>query len=337
MTLPSSLRHIFLLLAALAGRAAAETVDVLVSVPDQKMIVVRDGGWVRKYKISTSRFGIGDQHGSYKTPLGRMRVWEKVGDDLPSGAVIKHREATGEILPANAPGRDPIVSRILWLEGLEARNDNARGRGIYIHGTTEEANLGKPVSWGCIRMRSEDVIELFEIVPIGATVTISEEDLPHFPKWKSAPPVFIASQTAPARPTTESMPRLRRILSEKLPEVGELLRPRDERPVPADPGAANAFRGSILFSGLLAAPRPPAKPAIVQKPAPVSEAFALAAAPSAPGGFSIRLTMPDPPMRLIDLRRVAVTPLLAFSSMFDAPPPDSTLAGGTRVGMRPLF
>ena len=97
----------------LANRAGAESdlvpVDVLISVADQKMLVLREGGWVKKYKISTSRFGIGDTFGSYKTPAGRLRVWEKLGGDLPSGAVIKHREATGEILPANAPGRDPIV------------------------------------------------------------------------------------------------------------------------------------------------------------------------------------------------------------------------------------
>ncbi len=330
-------------LCGLANRSCADPdcapVELLISVPDQKMLVLREGGWVKKYKVSTSRFGIGDSHGSYKTPAGRMRVWEKLGGDLPSGAVIKHRAATGEILPANAPGRDPIVSRILWLEGLESQNDNARGRGIYIHGTTEEANIGKAVSWGCIRMRSEDVIELYEIVAVGATVTISEEGLPHFAKWKPAgSPVMVASQIAPARPTAESMPRLRRILSERLPAVGELLRPDDERVARADPGAANAFRGSILFAGLPAAPKPAAKPPAksptVPEPASVSESLMLSA-PLAPDEFSICLPIPDPPMRLIDIRRVAVTPLLASVSMFTAPPPDATLAGSARVGMRP--
>ncbi len=330
-------------LCGLANRSCAEPdfapVELLVSVPDQKMLVLREGGWVKKYKVSTSRFGIGDSYGSYRTPAGRMRVWEKLGGDLPSGAVIKHRAATGEILPANAPGRDPIVSRILWLEGLESQNDNARGRGIYIHGTTEETNIGKPVSWGCIRMRSEDVIELYEMVAVGATVTISEEGLPHFAKWKpAASPVMVASQIAPARPTAESMPRLRRILSERLPPVGELLRPDDGRAAHADPGAANAFRGSILFAGLPAAPKPAAKPsaksAAVPERASISESLALAAEPPASDEFSIRLTIPDPPMRLIDIRRVAVTPLIASVSMFTAPPPDATLAGA-RVGMHP--
>ena len=331
MTLSSSLRHFSLILIALMSRALAESdlapVDVLISVPDQKMLVLREGGWVRKYKVSTSRFGLGDNHGSYKTPTGRLRVWEKLGGSLPSGAVIKHREATGEILPANAPGRDPIVSRILWLEGLESQNDNARGRGIYIHGTTEEANIGKPVSWGCIRLRSEDVIELYDIVPVGATVTISEEGLPHFPKWKPAPPEMIAVQPAPVpRLVAETMPRLRRVLSERLPAVGELLRPEDDRAAPADAHVANAFRGSILFAGLPALPKPAAKPsakaAAVAGRVPIREVFTLAA-PPAPDEFSIRLTMPDPPMRLIDIRRLEVTPFLAAVSMFTAPPPDA--------------
>ena len=353
MPSPVILRFFAITILALGGiatRAVAESdfapVDVIVSVPDQKMIVVRDGGWVKKYKVSTSRFGVGDSSGSYKTPLGRMRVWEKLGGELPSGAVIKHRAATGEILPVNAPGRDPIVSRILWLEGLESQNDNARGRGIYIHGTTEESNIGKPVSWGCIRMRSEDVIELYDIVPVGATVTITGESLPRFPKWKPAPPVIIASQPAPARSVAQPVrlaanvtPKLRRILSERLPAVGQMLRPADDRAVLADASVANAFHGSILFAGLPTVTRPAAKPlakspALPERPA-LSEVFTLAAPPPAPDEFSIRLVMPDPPMRLIDIRRATVTPLLASVSMFTAPPPDATLAGSPRMGMRP--
>ncbi|HEY5814197.1 MAG TPA: L,D-transpeptidase, partial [Terrimicrobiaceae bacterium] len=80
---------------------------------------------------------------------------------------------TGEILPANAPGRDPIVTRILWLEGLEAQNENAYDRYIYIHGTPEERNIGLAASYGCIRMRSNDVITLYDIVGVGAKVLIT--------------------------------------------------------------------------------------------------------------------------------------------------------------------
>ena len=322
MWLPKTLHPVLLFIVAL--RADAETdlapVDVVVSVPDQKMIVMRQGGWVKKYKISTSRFGIGDNFGSYKTPAGRLRVWEKVGGDLPSGAVIKHRAATGEILEPNAPGRDPIVSRILWLEGLEAQNDNARGRGIYIHGTTEESNLGKPVSWGCIRMRSEDVIELYELVSVGAMVTISEAGLPHLAKWKPVPPPVIASEPAPPAPVRVAANPLPKPLREavgRLPAVGEMLRPRDERMVPADAGTANAFRGSILFSGLPAVSKAaPKSAAPVAKTPTVREPFSLAATPAAAENFSLSPALPAPPMRLIDLRRSAVT---AVGNIFDVP------------------
>ena len=335
MPSPVTLRLFAITILALCGiatRAGAEPdlapADVIVSVPDQKMIVVRDGGWLKKYKVSTSRFGVGDDHGSYKTPVGRLRVWEKLGGELPSGAVIKHRAATGEILPANAPGRDPIVSRILWLEGLESQNDNARGRGIYIHGTTEESNIGKPVSWGCIRMRSEDVIELYDIIPVGATVTITGESLPHFPKWKPAPPAIIASQIPPA-PAAKLMAKQSRVVPERLPAVAELLRPSDNRMVAADAGIANAFRGSILFAGLPVAPKvaPKAPPKSVPQSVPVGETFTLAASPLSEDAFSLRVTTAIPPLGLIDLRRVAISPLLASASIFDAPPPAPSLVG----------
>jgi lipoprotein-anchoring transpeptidase ErfK/SrfK len=107
-----------------------------------------------------------------------MRVRKKIGHDMPAGTVFKSRVPTGEILPVDAPGRDPIVTRILWLDGLEPRNRNAFSRYIYIHGTPEERNIGLPVSYGCIRMRSNDVIELFDIVGENARVLISPDPLP---------------------------------------------------------------------------------------------------------------------------------------------------------------
>ena len=330
-----TLRRLAIVILALWGnaiRAGAESdlapLDVIVSVPDQKMMVLRAGGWLKKYKVSTSRFGLGDNYGSYKTPVGRMRVWEKLGGELPSGAVIKHREATGEILPVNAPGRDPIVSRILWLEGLESQNDNARGRGIYIHGTTEESNIGKPVSWGCIRMRSDDVIDLYDIVSVGATVTITSESLPRFPKWKPAPPVLMASQIPPP-PSAKPLPRQSRAFPERLPVVAELLRPADNRIVPADAGAANAFRGSILFAGLSDVPKaaPKAPPKSAPESLRAAEVFTLAAVPLAGDVFSLRVATAIPPLRLIDLRRAAVSSWLALGSIFEAPPPAPSLVG----------
>jgi len=151
---------------------------VLVSVAEQKMVLLEEGKPVATYPISTSKFGLGDEKNSYRTPTGRMAVAKKIGCKAPEGAVFKSREWTGEVLAPDAPGRDPILTRILWLRGLEARNRNAFPRMIYIHGTTEERNLGQPVSFGCIRMSSKDVIDLYDRIGVGAQVYITENKLP---------------------------------------------------------------------------------------------------------------------------------------------------------------
>ncbi|PYJ48619.1 MAG: hypothetical protein DME87_11980 [Verrucomicrobia bacterium] len=91
--------------------------------------------------------------------------------------MFKDRRRTGEIVAPDSPGRDPIVTRIIWLRGREAQNANAFARDIYIHGTPEERNIGLPVSYGCIRMRSSDIISLYEIVGPGAAVTIVDAPL----------------------------------------------------------------------------------------------------------------------------------------------------------------
>ena len=93
------------------------------------------------------------------------------------GAVFRNRRMTGEILQPNAAGRDPIVTRILWLRGLESQNANTFGRNIYIHGTPVEYLIGRPASYGCIRMRSKDVVKLFDMMPVGARVEVSAEPL----------------------------------------------------------------------------------------------------------------------------------------------------------------
>ena len=162
----------------LAGCATDNRHRMILSVADQKMIVLRDGKPLSSYSVSTSKFGIGDRPGSYATPLGVLRIKEKIGHGLPAGAVFKSRKPTGEVLPVDAPGRDPIVTRILWLEGLDERNRNAYRRYIYIHGTPEERNVGRPVSYGCIRMRSQDVIELFETVGLNSKILITPNPLP---------------------------------------------------------------------------------------------------------------------------------------------------------------
>lgn len=170
---------IFLALMPLLGGCAGDTRhQMIISAADQKMVLLRDGRPARAYPVSTSKFGLGDTHGSNTTPLGKLRVRKKIGDAMPAGTVFKSRVPTGEVLPVDAPGRDPIVTRILWLEGLEPRNRNAFSRYIYIHGTPEERNIGQPVSYGCIRMRSSDVIELFDTVGEKAQVFITPKPLP---------------------------------------------------------------------------------------------------------------------------------------------------------------
>jgi lipoprotein-anchoring transpeptidase ErfK/SrfK len=146
--------------------------QVIISVPEQRMALIEDGSPLATYPVSTSKFGWGDFPGSNGTPLGTLEIARKIGAGAPSGAVFKDRRRTGEIVTPDAPGRDPIVSRILWLKGCESQNANAFGRYIYIHGTPEERNIGLPVSYGCVRMRSRDVIELYDIVGNGARVTI---------------------------------------------------------------------------------------------------------------------------------------------------------------------
>ena len=152
--------------------------EIIVSVKDQQLLLKTDGKPEAIYPVSTSKFGIGDRLGSYATPLGKFLVRMKIGMGKPLGTVFHSRVPTGEILKPNAPGRDPIVTRILWLEGMEPGNRNAFSRGIYIHGTPQEKLLGRPASYGCIRMKSSDVAVLCDRVTTGATVRIIPDHLP---------------------------------------------------------------------------------------------------------------------------------------------------------------
>lgn len=145
---------------------------VVISVREQKLAVLDKGQLVAIYPVSTSKFGLSDRPGSYGTPLGKLEVAEKIGDNAPPGTVFKNRHRTGEVVGVDSPGRDPIVTRIIWLRGREPGNANAFRRDIYIHGTPEERNIGRPVSYGCIRMRSRDVINVYNIIGRGAEVNI---------------------------------------------------------------------------------------------------------------------------------------------------------------------
>lgn len=165
---------IFLCICALRLNAAP---NIVVSVADQKLAVVENGFSIAQFPVSTSKFGVGDRLGSYATPLGLLEVASKIGANAPIGAVFKSRRLTGEILRPNAAGRDPIVTRILWLRGLEKVNARAYDRGIYIHGTPVEKLIGRPASYGCIRMRSRDIVNLFAAIGIGTKISISPAHL----------------------------------------------------------------------------------------------------------------------------------------------------------------
>lgn len=137
---------------------------------------------IREYRVSTAKNGLGEQAGSYRTPRGRHRIAEKIGVGQPLYAVFKARAPSGKIwsreLAAENPGCDWILTRILWLEGMEAGKNkggqvDTHERYIYIHGTDEEHLIGTPASHGCIRMKNAEVLELFELVETGVEVMIS--------------------------------------------------------------------------------------------------------------------------------------------------------------------
>src|SRR5690348_7278212 len=179
--------------------------QLIISVHDQKMVLLRNGSKVAVYPVSTSMFGLGDAWGRMTTPVGYLAVEKKIGDNVPVGAVFHNRRLTGEVLEPNTPGRDPITTRIIWLRGLETQNAHAFQRCIYIHGTPEEKKIGRPASYGCIRMKSKDVAELYDQVPVGALVQIIPDRLPKAEKGKprqemSGGVVAVAANAAPQAP-----------------------------------------------------------------------------------------------------------------------------------------
>ena len=155
---------------------------LIISIRDQKLMLLENGGRVAIYPVSTSKYGVGDLRGRMTTPLGSLMVAKKIGNNAPVGAVFHNRRWTGEILRPNAPGRDPVTTRIIWLAGLEAQNAQAFNRCIYIHGTPEEKTIGRPASYGCVRMKANDVAVLYDQIPIGALVQIIPDRLPKVPK-----------------------------------------------------------------------------------------------------------------------------------------------------------
>ena len=144
---------------------------IRIDTKEQTLQLLHDQMVVHQFPISTSRFGLGQAYGSLQTPLGRFRIYEKIGGDQPLNTVFRGRQPV-----ANPPDweeeSDLITSRILWLDGVEPHNQNTRQRFIYIHGTNEEHLIGQPASHGCIRMRNVDVVRVFDLVEAGTEVEI---------------------------------------------------------------------------------------------------------------------------------------------------------------------
>lgn len=154
---------------------------VRVDVPSQRLDVCMGNAVLRSYPVSTALKGVGEQSGSLQTPRGAHYVRARIGAGLPVGAVLRGRRFTGEIwdelIAVQHPERDWILSRILWLCGLEPGrnrfgNVDTQRRYIYIHGTPDSEPMGVPRSHGCIRMRNDDVIALFDEIPAGTRVDI---------------------------------------------------------------------------------------------------------------------------------------------------------------------
>lgn len=152
-----------------------------VDITKQLMTMSKDGELIRTYLVSTAKNGAGEKINSGQTPRGRHVIRAKIGAHAPENAVFVARRPTGELytpqLRAQFPDRDWILTRIFWLSGLEPGKNrlgdvDTMRRYIYIHGTPDDVQMGVPGSKGCIRMRNQDIIELFDIVPAGSLINI---------------------------------------------------------------------------------------------------------------------------------------------------------------------
>ncbi len=150
---------------------------LVVSIGEQALWQLTAAGETTRYDVSTSRYGSGCAEGSNQTPLGVHRIEQKIGDGAPLGTRFRARQPVTDDRPDPPSDTDPITSRILWLRGLEPGRNSGDGcdshaRFIYIHGTPHEADLGRPASAGCVRMRAADVIDLFDRVRQGTPVLL---------------------------------------------------------------------------------------------------------------------------------------------------------------------
>lgn len=172
---------LFLLLLAIGCPIQSRTNEFIITidVSKQKLFLFENGKLIRIYPVSTSKYGIGNEKNSRKTPLGTHFIAEKIGEGTNLGTIFESRENTGKIAEIHTDNTDTqedfITTRILWLKGMElgvGEGINSYNRYIYIHGTPEEGLIGTPTSHGCIRMKNKDIIELFDLVSQGTLVII---------------------------------------------------------------------------------------------------------------------------------------------------------------------
>ncbi len=148
---------------------------IVISVKKQKLYLLNKSELIKEFDISTSKYGVGFESESFKTPLGLHTIKKKIGDNVPLNGVFKYRRFSGDVSIPNDPlflDQDLITTRIMWLSGSEESNRLSYDRFIYIHGTPEEFTIGKPSSHGCIRMLNADIYALYEIVDQGTPVII---------------------------------------------------------------------------------------------------------------------------------------------------------------------
>ena len=146
--------------------------SIHVSVSKQSLNLTDEFGFVHSYPISTAANGIGFEEGSYCTPTGNFTIAEKHGQGAEPFTIFKSRLPVGIYDAAEPSEKDYVLTRILWLDGLDEQNANTKERYIYIHGTNQEEKIGSPASCGCIRMHNADIIDLYDRVEEGVPVTI---------------------------------------------------------------------------------------------------------------------------------------------------------------------
>lgn len=166
----------------------AKNLKIEVSIAAQQLYVFQADKLLQTFQISSAKNGIGCEKNSFQTPIGKHKIRAKIGENQPINTVFVARRPTGEIYSAELkqtnPNRDWILTRILWLSGCEPGknrlgNVDTMQRFVYIHGTPDDEAIDKPLSLGCLRMRNQDIVELFAMIPVGTPVEIFAENLTH--------------------------------------------------------------------------------------------------------------------------------------------------------------